>query len=948
MKKITTFFLFLFSLSTVFSAYAQEGCFYTLTLMDSWGDGWNGSSLTVIINGEETSYTLDNINDDGLEAVIGLEVMGGDIIAFQYSPGAFESEVSYIIQDSYGTILFQDGPDPAIGEVYATTASCPACSPPLTATVTLENLRAFSIEAYWPASLNNGDYLLQTMQIGVPDSETYTTTQDTSIRLSGLLENTDYGLQVGAICENGDSTFLSDTLFFHTPWAVDLGIVGVTQPVSGCGLTYADTITVLIENFGGTPQSLIPFNFSVNEMPGGVNHPIDGVFTGVLGVDSIDRMDFDMHFDFTEPGEYEIKAWTEVEDDSVLANDTFTTTIYNFPIINQLPYYESFDNNNFTGWRADGQGFGESSLVLGEPAGTLLTNAASGPFAWATNLEGVYNSNELTYLEGPCFDFSNEFADPTFEFALFVNTESGYDGMWLEVSRDGGENWEKLGAQGEGVNWYNEEDFTFGDWWSDNFTDQWVTASHVLNNTATNDNVKIRFVFTSDGSVQREGIGLDNFFIHPALDTDISVYDASNFSEEICGSPDDMVTVSIFNHGSTDVFDFELNYQIDNGGIITEVVNDTVAPGESISYSFETFFDSEVLDEYVVTVWTSLMDDFEANNTTSFFARSSIIEAPFAENFESGVFPSTWQSSNTTLYFPGNHNNPTFNVGANIFGTFSNYSITSPTIGPIEEGMSLSFDYRYVYYFEGTEGVELTGGDSLILEIAPYCSDEYEVAMVIDSSNHVTSAEYSRASFDLTDYIGSGIRFRIRAIWGAGDYYLDLDNFGIVECPADLALSFDVLNESAAGAADGIVEVNAGSGTGPYTYLWDTGDTGNIVEGLAAGIYTVTVTDLYGCSQEAQVTVDIGVGTEEIENLTDFTISPNPVTNISYLSARFNESKEVQIRITNVMGQNMYQQTISSFLEGNIPLDMSNMPSGVYFVQMWVDGKVATKRVARQ
>ncbi len=59
----------------------------------------------------------------------------------------------------------------------------------------------------------------------------------------------------------------------------------------------------------------------------------------------------------------------------------------------------------------------------------------------------------------------------------------------------------------------------------------------------------------------------------------------------------------------------------------------------------------------------------------------------------------------------------------------------------------------------------------------------------------------------------------------------------------------------ASGLANGIATVVAAGGTSPYTYLWNTGQTGASIAGLEAGTYTVSVTDASGCVQEAFITV---------------------------------------------------------------------------------------------
>jgi hypothetical protein len=54
------------------------------------------------------------------------------------------------------------------------------------------------------------------------------------------------------------------------------------------------------------------------------------------------------------------------------------------------------------------------------------------------------------------------------------------------------------------------------------------------------------------------------------------------------------------------------------------------------------------------------------------------------------------------------------------------------------------------------------------------------------------------------------------------------------------------------GGNDGMVEVSAMSGTPPYTYMWSNGDTTKKINNLGPGTYTVTVTDVNGCSAEIE------------------------------------------------------------------------------------------------
>lgn len=58
------------------------------------------------------------------------------------------------------------------------------------------------------------------------------------------------------------------------------------------------------------------------------------------------------------------------------------------------------------------------------------------------------------------------------------------------------------------------------------------------------------------------------------------------------------------------------------------------------------------------------------------------------------------------------------------------------------------------------------------------------------------------------------------------------------------------------GSADGTASAVASGGTGPYTFFWSNGQTTPTATGLAAGLYSVVVTDNFGCTDTAFVTIN--------------------------------------------------------------------------------------------
>jgi large repetitive protein len=74
--------------------------------------------------------------------------------------------------------------------------------------------------------------------------------------------------------------------------------------------------------------------------------------------------------------------------------------------------------------------------------------------------------------------------------------------------------------------------------------------------------------------------------------------------------------------------------------------------------------------------------------------------------------------------------------------------------------------------------------------------------------------------------------------------------------PATLLTSVSSTAALCNGSSDGTATITVMGGTSPYSFNWSAGGSSQTSSGLAAGIYTVTVTDSNGCTSSAPVTVN--------------------------------------------------------------------------------------------
>ena len=101
----------------------SSNCTYTLRLVDSFGDTWNGNKIHFTQGGVTTLYEITDPN--GLEDNYTINVTHGETLSFFFDGlGSFTSECFYQLIDGQGNVVFEDGgnfnaPSTAVHNVVA-------------------------------------------------------------------------------------------------------------------------------------------------------------------------------------------------------------------------------------------------------------------------------------------------------------------------------------------------------------------------------------------------------------------------------------------------------------------------------------------------------------------------------------------------------------------------------------------------------------------------------------------------------------------------------------------------------------------------------------------------------------------------------------------------------------------------------------------------------------
>ncbi|MBN2776083.1 MAG: T9SS type A sorting domain-containing protein [Bacteroidales bacterium] len=109
--------------SPVGSREIIDGCYYTLLLSDSYGDGWNGATISVNVDGVEV---ISDLTCAGYSTEYSFIAQSGAVISTDYIAGSYPSENSYLITNPNDAYVLSSGEAGEIPINKTETADCDA------------------------------------------------------------------------------------------------------------------------------------------------------------------------------------------------------------------------------------------------------------------------------------------------------------------------------------------------------------------------------------------------------------------------------------------------------------------------------------------------------------------------------------------------------------------------------------------------------------------------------------------------------------------------------------------------------------------------------------------------------------------------------------------------------------------------------------------------------
>ncbi|MBA3971881.1 MAG: T9SS type A sorting domain-containing protein, partial [Bacteroidetes bacterium] len=161
--------------------------------------------------------------------------------------------------------------------------------------------------------------------------------------------------------------------------------------------------------------------------------------------------------------------------------------------------------------------------------------------------------------------------------------------------------------------------------------------------------------------------------------------------------------------------------------------------------------------------------------------------------------------------------------------------------------------------------------------------------------------------------------FPLLVVDGSASIALQADNLGIVNC-------FETFE-----GADHTPEISGGTAATKAAY-YDTiiVEARNFLEHLNCGI-----------ALNCNYTMALGVNNHTAD--ADFMIYPNPAGNSATIDLTAFENEAVSIELYDAMGRQV--KNISNIKVNQYTLERNNLPSGIYFMSVLVEGKIRSKKI---
>ncbi|MFN8394425.1 MAG: choice-of-anchor V domain-containing protein [Bacteroidia bacterium] len=228
------------------------------------------------------------------------------------------------------------------------------------------------------------------------------------------------------------------------------------------------------------------------------------------------------------------------------------------------------------------------------------------------------------------------------------------------------------------------------------------------------------------------------------------------------------------------------------------------------------------------------------------------------------------------------------------------------------------------------------------LSTAPTCNGDSDGSVDLTVSGGLAPLSFQWSNGSTTEDI-SGL--------GAGTYSVTVTSADGCILTQVVTLNEPALLSTTVGSTpemlglDGTATVTPAGGNGGYAYLWSNGQTTQTATGLAAGTYTVTVTDSLGCNTTASVNVSLVISVASNIHRDPFTVGPNPFEDYILLTPTVTTYGRFVVHLIDVQGRIVYAAQVDAKGSAPVRIETGSIPGGIYFLKLHTAKGDMTKKL---
>ncbi len=580
----------------------------------------------------------------------------------------------------------------------------------------------------------------------------------------------------------------------------------------GCGRTSSEQVGIVLHNNGTNSQTNIPVKFTVD---GGT--AVSETVTSLASL-ATDTFYFVGTADLSVAGVHSIKAYVDMTVDENRANDTITVAVTSIGSINSFPYTQDFESTYTEMGLASATNSNaaiDTRAANGGNNGLILTgNVSSGWISPYNTVQGAFNNSTTHVATATSCDVdATGLSNLKLKFDMKMNATYNTTYGWFRVMLN--DTVYAKDINGDST-WNASSSYSNGDPFQNLVFD--LTAYAGTHFTISYQGA-CKYSKANYGAFGDE-IFVDNIYMWEVAQNDLGVTGLDSPVNTICEDSVMPVAVLVTNYGLASQSNVPVTavVTLPSGSNVTLTgVSGTIAPNATDTVTLGTV-NASAYGVYNVMSYATLASDtmYQDNDTLSTsFEVYAPVPVDFVEDFENAS--PYWFGTNMSI--GSGHGNP----GKGLYQNFYSYNATGDAhfgrkIGPITTGSNFVVDYQIVDY-SGGAGTALEA-DSFFFMVSDDCGNTMDTLFVVDSNSHAASTAYTHIQIPLTNYVGENIIIAFAGQHnGSGDYYFNIDNFGVAT-PPTVSLGVDT-----AICDNTTLTLDAGTGAG-YAYLWTAnGDT---------------------------------------------------------------------------------------------------------------------------